>query len=232
MASTTTELDTYVETIMVPTHRLTRFPGNARRGNVEELRKSLRRHGQYRALIVQDKGDGLLVILAGNHTYDGLVAEGRDEVRCEIHVMDDDLARRINIADNRQAELGTNDVDALLLQLEHFDGDFEGLGFVQDDIDAMLADVDIPDDAPEPAPKPAKPRPEPQPEPEEEPAEEEPTPAAPNRGLGTPVISYNLVFDNEVQQTDWYAFLRSLKGRYPDLETIGERLHAYLGSIA
>ena len=47
--------------------KLQRFPGNARRGNVEEIRASVRRLGQYRTIVVRDTGDGL-VILAGNHT--------------------------------------------------------------------------------------------------------------------------------------------------------------------
>ena len=45
---------TFVATRELPLSSLARFPGNARRGNVEEIRKSLRRHGQYRAIVVRD----------------------------------------------------------------------------------------------------------------------------------------------------------------------------------
>ena len=44
---------------------LTYFPGNARRGNLTEIRKSVRRLGQYRSVVVRDTG-AELVILAGN----------------------------------------------------------------------------------------------------------------------------------------------------------------------
>lgn len=39
-----------------------------------------------------------------------------------------------------------------------------------------------------------------------------------------PVISYNIIFDNEEQQEQWNEFLKALKDNYPTLETIAERL--------
>src|ERR1039458_6165068 len=95
---------TWTSTRDVQISDLTRFPNNARRGNVEEIRKSLRRHGQYRAIVVRDTGTEL-VILAGNHTRDALEAEGHTAARCEVIECSDDEARRINIADNRTGEL-------------------------------------------------------------------------------------------------------------------------------
>src|ERR1039457_4427748 len=74
---------TWTSTRDVQISDLTRFPNNARRGNVEEIRKSLRRHGQYRAIVVRDTGSEL-VILAGNHTRDALEAEGHTAARCEV----------------------------------------------------------------------------------------------------------------------------------------------------
>lgn len=99
---------TYRETRDVPTSALTRYPGNARRGNVEEIRASIRRHGQYRSLVVRDTGEEY-VILAGNHTFDAVQAEGHTSVRIELITCDDDEAARINLADNRLAELGDYD---------------------------------------------------------------------------------------------------------------------------
>jgi len=58
---------TWVDTREIPLAELTRFPGNARRGNVAEIRKSLMRHGQYRAVVVRDD-NGAYTVLAGNHT--------------------------------------------------------------------------------------------------------------------------------------------------------------------
>lgn len=127
----------WIETREVPIDSLTRFPGNARRGNVDEIRASIRRHGQYRSLVVRDD-NGELVILAGNHTRDALAAEGHPAARCEILECTDDEARRINLADNRLAELGDYDGDALAELLSYLDGDYEGTGYTDADIDALL----------------------------------------------------------------------------------------------
>lgn len=48
------------------------------------------------------------------------------------------------------------------------------------------------------------------------------------RGLGTPVISTTIVFDDEEQQQSWYAFVRRLREEYADAETLAERLHLYI----
>lgn len=50
----------------------------------------------------------------------------------------------------------------------------------------------------------------------------------PSVGLGTPTITFNLVFDNEEQQQTWYAFVRHLRSLYPDSETNAERLVAFI----
>lgn len=150
---------TYVETRPIPIDSLTRFPGNARRGDVERIRESIRRHGQYRAMVVRDAGDSL-VILAGNHTRDALVAEGHTEARCEIITCDDDEARRINLADNRLAEIGSYDEDALAELLSYLDGDYDGTGYTAEDVDALvhmpeeLPALTDPDDVPEPPKEP------------------------------------------------------------------------------
>lgn len=67
----------------IPIGDLTRYPGNPRRGNVAEIRASVRRLGQYRPIVVRDTGTEL-VILAGNHTTDALTAEGAATVRAEV----------------------------------------------------------------------------------------------------------------------------------------------------
>lgn len=113
---------------------LARFPGNARRGNVGEIRSSVRRLGQYRAIVVRDTGSGL-VILAGNHTADALQAEGHETVRCEVITCTDDEARRVNLADNRLADLAEDDTQALAELLAALDGDLDGTGYSVHDLD-------------------------------------------------------------------------------------------------
>lgn len=155
----------WVATRNIPLAELTRFPGNARRGDVGQIRKSIRRHGQYRSLVVRDTGDQL-VILAGNHTRDAIEAEGSDTARCEVIQCSDDEAARINVADNRLGELpgpdGTRyDDDELTQLLAGLDGDYDGTGWTEEDLAALTADDEIlpagegdPDDTPEPPAEP------------------------------------------------------------------------------
>jgi ParB-like chromosome segregation protein Spo0J len=128
----------YVTTRDVPLDELTPFPGNAKRGDVDTIRASLRRNGQYRSLVVREIPDGPLIVLAGNHTMQALVAEGHTAARCEIVVCDDATARRINLADNRSAERGSMDPDALAELLSYLD-DYDGTGYTEADIEALIA---------------------------------------------------------------------------------------------
>jgi hypothetical protein len=139
----------------LPITSLTRFPGNARRGSTEDIRASIRRVGQYRAIVVRDCPEGL-VILAGNHTRDALEAEGYEAARCEVIRCTDDEARRIALADNKLAELGGYDDDALVELLSYLDDDYEGTGWTEEDVEALITPPEPlppgagdPDDAPE-----------------------------------------------------------------------------------
>jgi ParB-like chromosome segregation protein Spo0J len=126
----------FLETREVALDSLERFPGNARRGNVGEIRKSIKRHGQYRSLVVRSH-DGKLTVLAGNHTADALEAEGRETARCEVIECTDDEARRINLADNRLSDIAADDDAALAELLAALDGDLEGTGWDVYDIDGL-----------------------------------------------------------------------------------------------
>jgi hypothetical protein len=41
-------------------------------------------------------------------------------------------------------------------------------------------------------------------------------------------IQYNIIFDHEEQQNDWYTFVKYLKEQYPEAETVAERLQLFL----
>jgi ParB-like nuclease domain len=135
---------TWVETRDVPIGELTRFPGNPRKGNVDQIRASIRRHGQYRAIIVRDTGakKNPLVILAGNHTYDALAAEASETARCEIITCTDAEASAINLADNRISDLGTYD-DTLLAELLAGIPELDGTGYTDEDLDRLLRETDL-----------------------------------------------------------------------------------------
>lgn len=168
---------TWVATREVSLDDLARFPGNARRGVVKEIRKSILANGQYRAIVVR-QGDDALTILAGNHTYDAmrdlaskppsldavLAAVPEDEreahretaealldmlarrvVRCEIITCTDREARKINLADNRLSDLASDDPDALIEALSYLDGDYEGTGWTDEEVQALIDPPDPPD---------------------------------------------------------------------------------------
>lgn len=44
-------------------------------------------------------------------------------------------------------------------------------------------------------------------------------------------IQYNIIFDDEVQQEEWYEFLKYLKNKYPDCDTVAQRLQIFIGKV-
>lgn len=151
---------TYLRTAVLPLDQLAPFPGNAKRGAVPTILESLRRNGQYRALVVRELPGAPLVVLAGNHTAEALGRHGagdcdltvRDQpcgvcgndpawapaARCEVVACDEDTARRINLVDNRSADLGAYDTDALVDLLSFLDEDYGATGYQEADVLRLL----------------------------------------------------------------------------------------------
>lgn len=138
------------------------LPGNPRRGDVDAVAASLTRFGQRKPIVVSEDG----VIVAGNHTWEAAKRLGWPQIAV-VRVADDDAtAKAFALADNRTAELGGYDEEALL-DLIRAVGDFdpdllgdtgwddESVQDLIDRIDPGLPDVPPPDDPPEP---PADPR--------------------------------------------------------------------------
>ncbi|WP_327594671.1 hypothetical protein [Streptomyces chartreusis] len=157
---------TYVRTDDVALGDLRPFPGNARRGDPAVILQSLVRTGQFRSLIVRDTGDSL-VVLAGNHTLQALLAHGPgpcgltttvdDEelpcalcsgqewapvARCEIVTCDDATATRINLIDNKAAQTGGWDEEALAELIAGLDGDLAGTGYTDQDLADLVAAIE------------------------------------------------------------------------------------------
>lgn len=169
---------TYLRTADVPLDELTPYPGNARRGDTAAILTSLRRNAQYRAVVVRELPDGTLVVLAGNNTLAAMREHGAGNcgvtfkrglrkvpcgvcrnkaryvprLRAEIVRCDEDTARRANLADNRTAELGEWDDDALAELLGLLDADLDGTAYTAEDYtDLLTVTADVPE---EPADKP------------------------------------------------------------------------------
>jgi len=181
---------------LVAIAKLTPFPGNPRRGDVEAIAQSLKANQQFRPIVVQ-KSTGY--VLAGNHTMQAAISLGWDKIDVHWVDVDDDRAKRIVIADNRLADKGHYDINALTDLLQEV-ADLDGTGYTDAELDALLDQIqpgepELPDDKP---------------------------------GLGDPVISYNLIFDDEHQQDVWFEFTKWLKRTYSDKGTVAERLTEYL----
>jgi hypothetical protein len=142
----------HVGTRLVPITQLTAYPGNARTGDVEAIRSSVRSTGQYRSLVAWEN-DGALIVLAGNHTLRALALEGYAQARCEVIRCSETTAVKINLADNRLADLGGYDNDALITLLGRLDGDYEGTGYAEADVEEILRT--LPDQQPDSSDPPA-----------------------------------------------------------------------------
>lgn len=127
-------------------------PQNPREGDVGAISQSIEHNGVYRPVIVQ-KSTGY--ILAGNHTYKAMQALGINRIPTVQIDCDDQRAKRIMLADNRTADLGTYD-DTMLLDLLQEVDILEGTGYDGDNIDELLANLSAPiadidgDETPEP----------------------------------------------------------------------------------
>lgn len=135
------------------------FPGNPRRGDVNAVRASLRRFGQVRPILVDGER-----IVAGHHVRLGAKEEGWTHVAAIPNdFKSEDEARAYLVADNRISELGTNDRELLLAQLdtirESTDDGLVGTGYDQSAYDDIRASVEQ-DNTEEPPPDEAPPVPE------------------------------------------------------------------------
>lgn len=114
--------------------------GNPRRGDVDAIAESLRVSGQYRPIVVNT---GLQTgrkheVLAGNHTLAAARQLGWERIAVTLVDVDDVGARRIMLADNRTAELGGYDTDALVTALEAMPT-LEGTGYAPLDLEKLAA---------------------------------------------------------------------------------------------
>lgn len=128
----------------VPWGDLQPHPSNPRNGDVDAIVESVRASGVYRPIITAQDG----TILAGHHLWAALGELHHthcDIVRLPVHPASAD-ARRILLADNRTADLGTYD-DGLLAQLlRELDQEagLVGTGYTPDDLTHLLNDIDTP----------------------------------------------------------------------------------------
>lgn len=114
------------------------YPGNARRGDIPHIRESLENLGQYKPVIVQLS---TRYVLAGNHTLAAALDLGWETVDVRWVDCDDETAKRINLVDNRSADLGEYDQHALAELLRSLEGDFTATGYSGDYLEELLEEM-------------------------------------------------------------------------------------------
>ena len=128
-----------LEALAVPVGDLKPLPGNPRRGDVDAVARSLARFGQRKPIVVRTDG----TIIAGNHTWMAAKKLGWSEIAV-VRVADDDTeAFAFALADNRTAELGGYDPDALAEMLDQVAGSdaFAATGYTQADLDRLVDQI-------------------------------------------------------------------------------------------
>lgn len=128
----------------VPIETLVRHPDNPRRGDVDAIATSVTENGFYGTVVVQRSSR---LVLAGNHRLAAADGLGMATVDVAWVDVDDTVARRIMLADNRTNDLAGYDDHALVALLVELadDGGLLGTGYDQDDLDALLHKLEAPD---------------------------------------------------------------------------------------
>ena len=126
------------------------YPGNARVHKMSTIVESLRQNGQYKPITVQ-RSTGF--VLAGNGTLLGARELGWTHIARSFVDCDEQTALRILAVDNKASDDGSYD-EARLAELLAGITDLAGSGYVQAEVDAILAAqlprpaLTDPDDAP------------------------------------------------------------------------------------
>lgn len=125
-----------LQTRMIPLADLKPLKRNPRRGDVDFVRKSLQRFGQYVPIVVRAN---TLEILKGNHTYAAAKEEGWTEIACVTRVIEDDEeALKLSLQDNLSSDRASWDFPELADLLQSFDS-IEGSGFEEPDFQQILS---------------------------------------------------------------------------------------------
>jgi ParB-like chromosome segregation protein Spo0J len=109
------------------------YPKNPRRGDVDEIARSLETNGQYKPIVANRRDNA---ILAGNHTWRAARSLGWSTIAVSWVDVDEQEAARIVLADNRTSDMSIYD-DSKLLELLQSLPDLKGTGFTDTDIDQL-----------------------------------------------------------------------------------------------
>lgn len=106
---------------------------------IRELKRSLEKFGQTRALVVDENN----VILIGNGLYEAMVSLGYQEASVYVKTeLSENDKKKLMIADNKTYVLGIDNLDTLNEFLEELQGDLDIPGYDEEILQQMVADAD------------------------------------------------------------------------------------------
>ena len=106
---------------------------------IRELKRSLEKFGQTRALVVDENN----VILIGNGLYEAMVSLGYQEASVYVKTeLSENDKKKLMIADNKTYALGIDNLDTLNEFLEELQGDLDIPGYDEKILQQMVADAD------------------------------------------------------------------------------------------
>lgn len=106
---------------------------------IRELKRSLEKFGQTRALVVDENN----VILIGNGLYEAMVSLGYQEASVYVKTeLSENDKKKLMIADNKTYALGIDNLDTLNEFLEELQDDLDIPGYDEEILQQMVADAD------------------------------------------------------------------------------------------
>ena len=106
---------------------------------IRELKRSLEKFGQTRALVVDENN----VILIGNGLFEAMVSLGYQEASVYVKTeLSENDKKKLMIADNKTYALGIDNLDTLNEFLEELQGDLDIPGYDEEILQQMVADAD------------------------------------------------------------------------------------------
>jgi ParB-like chromosome segregation protein Spo0J len=128
-----------MQTEAIDLDKITPDPANVRKHstkNIEAIKASLKRFGQQKPVVLDTNN----VVRAGNGTYLAAQALGWTYLHCVVSDLPSADLVAFAIADNRTAELGTWDADALTEQLSSLDEELAAIAYLDFKIPDELGD--------------------------------------------------------------------------------------------
>jgi hypothetical protein len=190
-----------------PIERIRAHVRNARKHpkkQIDDLRASFRKYGQVHTLLVREDG----TLIAGHGRLEAMKHEGFSHVAVIVaRGWTEARCRAFALLDNKIAlnsEWGDDLLASEWKDRALLDEDVKALGFDGKELDKLV------------------------PPPPSSNANESKAPAG---ATLKPLVQFNIVFDDEVQQQQWFAFVKRLKIQYPDDETLGQRLAKHIEAL-